>query len=49
MGNTILESAAERLREITASASPSWRGWIPVLVVALIVIGIVAAVSFWAG
>ena len=48
MVGSILESAAERLREIAASASPSWRAWIPVLVVALIVISIVVAVSFWA-
>jgi hypothetical protein len=49
VGNQILETAAELVREIVGSASPSWRAWMPVFVVALLVLGIVVAVSLWAG
>ncbi len=49
MAHPILEMAAEVILEISGSLPAPIRAWIPVAVVALLVLGIVIAVSIWAG
>jgi hypothetical protein len=49
MGNTLLEASAEIFRRMIQSTRTGVQAWMPVFVVAVLVIGIAIAVSFWAG
>jgi hypothetical protein len=49
MGNTLLDASAEIVRRMIQSTRTGVHAWMPVFVVAVLVIAIAVAVSFWAG